>query len=334
MEHLAPISLISFIWSISLLSAVIMTDIEDGEVDLVAQRKSRTAQQKAVNRLIRNLELMKTKETYITLSLQQLQERETELETILRRGARCNDILLEEELDEKLQEEDEKALIAFQAATAQATKMCQELVVTKTVSCLSDEVECSLKDVEGKMAADPMGDYSEYFPEINRLIEEMNENLRASTLLADHSRRKAAKDFKSKLGALRAKRADVPRDTKDFIKPGECDSTFKLPKINVPKFKGGLENWQSYWGIFLTAVHNNEKLDAASNMAHLMETITDPALTEYLVASNDGKGHYPEVIAYLQQQFDRPRELHSIYCQKLADLQPVLHKQQTQCLLL
>ena len=190
-------------------------------------------------------------------------------------------------------------------------------------SCLADEAGASLTEVQQKITGDPTGDYSDYFLEIKQLVDELNETLRGSTLAADHTLRATAKTLKSKLGDVRVKKLETASDSKDFFKRGDSDSTFKLPKINIPKFKGGLENWQGYWGRFQTAVHDNEKLDNDSKMVHLMETITDPALSEYLVASNDGRGRYPEVIAYLKQRFDRPRELHSIHCKTLAELQPI-----------
>lgn len=66
-----------------------MTDVEDDhEVDLPAQRRTRTTQQRAVNRLIRILQAMWDKNEPGNLSLHLLQEKETELETIIRRGNR------------------------------------------------------------------------------------------------------------------------------------------------------------------------------------------------------------------------------------------------------
>ena len=166
-----------------------------------------------------------------------------------------------------------------------------------------------------------MSDYSDYFPEINRLIEEMNENLRSSTLMADHDLRKAAKDHKSRLGRLRAKKPEAAKDVKET--KSTFDETFKIPKVNIPTFKGGLENWQGFWGRFQTAVHDNDRIKTCSKMIHLMDAISDPAITDYLVACNDGTDRYPEVIACLQQRFNKPRELHDIYCKKMTDLQPI-----------
>lgn len=287
-----------------------------------AQRKIRTAQQKAVNRLIRALTHMKEHNTPITLSFQIIQEKENDLATILRRGTRCNDIILDEELDEGLIQADEAALLVFQEATATATTLCQELIVIKTSSCLSDSVQETLQEVEERMIEDPTKDYSASLPEISKLLDEMTENLRGSTLNSDHELRKAAKDHRSRLVKLRAQKIDPPKPI-TRVKP-EDDPHFDFPKVNIPKFKGGLENWHAFWNRFKTAVHDNEKIQEPIKMVLLIDLITNPALNDYIVAANDGKeGRYPELIAYLQERFHRPRELHSIYCKKLTELQPI-----------
>ena len=129
-----------------------------------------------------------------------------------------------------------------------------------------------------------------------------------------------------KLGELGATDRVIPKsdpDRTDGPKPGGSEDPYKLPKIHLPKFKGGLEQWQTYWGRFQQAVHDNPKLGVEAKMAQLLETIEDPTLSEYLNACNDGTGRYPEVIAYLKERFDQPKELHGIYCQTLANLQPI-----------
>ena len=299
-----------------------MADTEMEEVDLAAQRKNRTTQQRAAHCLIRALNHMKEHETHHTLSLRILQDKETELETLIRRGTRCNDLILDEEMDEDTIKADEAALEVFQEATAKATRLCQELLVVKAVSCLSDSVQDSLQEVEERMTEDPTKDYSAWYPEIIKLIDEMNKSLRESTLLPDHALKKAAKDLKSRLGKLRAKKLDAPKTIKE--EKSDYDPTFRLPKVHLPTFKGGLENWHAFWSRFKTAVHDNEKIKDEYKLVHLIDAVTDPALNEYLVAANDGQdGRYQEVIAYLQERFNQPRELHSIYCKKLAELQPI-----------
>ena len=299
-----------------------MSDQEDGEVDLEAQRKIRQAQQKATKILIRALEVMKEKNTAITLSYQVIQDKETDLATIIRRGTRANEFILDEELEEELIKKDEQALLAFQEDTATAAKLCQELLVLKTTSCLSDSITEAIQAVDDMMAEEPDKDYCGSLPDINKLLDEMTESLRTSTLAKDHDLRKTAKNHRAKLVKLRAQMVDPPKPLITGRPRGEHQ--FDFPKVNLPKFKGGLENWHAFWSRYQTAVHLNDKIEESMKMVLLIDLITDPSLSEYIIAANDGKeGRYQEVITYLQERFNRPRELHSLYCKKLTDLQPI-----------
>ena len=104
----------------------------------------------------------------------------------------------------------------------------------------------------------------------------------------------------------------------------EYDRDFNIPKVNIPKFKGVLETWHGFWHRFKAAVHENERLKDPVKMAILIDLVADPALTDYLVAANEvQEGRYQQVIKYLQARFDQPRELHSIHCKKLSEMQTI-----------
>ena len=97
-----------------------------------------------------------------------------------------------------------------------------------------------------------------------------------------------------------------------------------MPKISIPKFKGGLVAWHAFWGRFSASVHNNHKIPEYRKLAHLSDMIIDPALEKYMVTAMDGEpGRYKDAIAYLTNRFNRPRELHSIHCRALAEMQPI-----------
>ena len=145
-----------------------------------------------------------------TLSLHQLQEKETEVETIIHRGNRCNDILMEEELDETLLETDEAAWDTFQDATALATRRCQELIALKAVTCLVEEVDSSLNCLQIKINEEPTLDYSEGIPNIGQLLQEVNKTLRGSTISADHDLRVMAKELSARLSTAQAMTPRIP----------------------------------------------------------------------------------------------------------------------------
>ena len=304
-----------------------MTDLEsDTEVDLAAQRKSRDVQQRQAVRLKKKLQTMLDEEDPATLDLHELQGQETCIETALRRATRCNDLLVENETDDTLIEEDEIAWDRFLVVLNKARRLCQELIALRVSSSLIASAEPMLDSYQAKVGANPNRDYSEFVSQISDLLKEAGDTLRGSTIPTAHELWKLTRDMTEKLGELRATEKATPSvdtDRKDFSKAGASEDPYKLPKIHLPKFRGGLEQWQSYWGRFQQAVHDNPKLGVEAKMAQLLETIEDPTLSEYLNACNDGTGKYPEVIAYLKERFDQPKELHGIYCQTLASLQPI-----------
>ena len=296
-----------------------MTDSEEGDVDLPQQRKIRTSQHKALNRVMRTLTNLRDKDTPIILSLQILQEKETELATISRRLQRCNDYLVDDELDEELQGQDDTAFTVIETGIQEAKQLCQELIVFKTASCLSQEIEDSLQEVEDQKAANPEMDYSDWYPDIKKLIDEMAESLRGSTLASDHDLRRGIKQHKAKLGSVRAtEAAPRRRDHKPVL-----DDKYKLNKITVPPFTGGLENWHSFWAKFKSAVHTQPGLSDEVKSIHLHDSIKDPSLEEYMRAASVNHVPYDAIIENLKQRYNKPRELHGIYCQKLVNLQPI-----------
>ena len=301
-----------------------MTDLDsDAEIDLVAQRRTRSIQNRVTIRLKNKLQNMLDSENPLTLDLHELQGHETAIETALRRATRCNDNLVELEVDETLIEED--ATASFLVNLNKTRRLCQELIALRVSGSLIESAEPLLASYETEVAANPSKDYSSFAARIADFLKEAGETLRGSTISSRHEYWTATREMteKLKLGATNKISPKSEPDRTDGPKPGVSEDPYKLPKIHLPKFKGGLEQWQTYWGRFQQAVHDNPKLGVEAKMAQLLETIEDPTLSEYLNACNDGTGRYPEVIAYLKERFDQPRELHGIYCQMLANLNPI-----------
>ena len=80
-----------------------------------------------------------------------------------------------------------------------------------------------------------------------------------------------------------------------------------------------------FWGRFNGAVHStNDNIKEHKKLALLIDLVTDPALRDYMITANDGQpGRYQQAIEYLTGRFNRPRELHSLFCNKLSNLQPI-----------
>ena len=290
-------------------------------VNLPLKRKTISSNHKAIRRITRRLFSIRDTNQPMLTSLQSLTVQEEDLASLHKKARKCQAILVDEELDAGLQTADEEAYLALEASLEEASNLCQELMVCKTASCLSAELYDSMQTVSQLMTAHPDRVYSDEFKDMGRLLEEMTDMLRLSTLSMDHHLRAESKEHKARLAELRS---TVP-DTKPapiIIKPDERDQD--LPKTTIKKFSGGLAEWHAFWGRFNGAVHSNPAIKEHKKLALLTDLITDPALHDFMVTVNDGApGRYQEAVDYLTGRFDRPRELHSIYCHRLANLQPI-----------
>ena len=246
------------------------------------------------------------------------------IDTLILQGSHAIEVLLLGEEDEDLIDTDADSSSLFTTTSDDTKILCKKLVDLNRASSMALEIDELLADSALLLAEDPTMDCVQSLVPDSELMKKLKEHLRASSIGRDHKLWATTRDLARSLMKIHGKSTATPStDSKNFIRRGDSDRTFKLPKMNLPKFQGGLENWHSYWGRFKTAVHDNPKMDVEVKMAHLMETITDSAILEYLTACNDGTGRYPEVVAYLKERFDQPRELHRIYCRTLADLQPI-----------
>ena len=231
-------------------------------------------------------------------------------------------MLFEHEEDEAKSAEDELVRLEFNQQVSEVTNLCQDMGAFKKTSLLSQTIQESLKAVEDLMAADATTDCSACMPDIQKQLDEMSLLLRDSTIKSTDGMWMTLKLLNARmLKAKSQKKAD--RAPVTIIK-SEYDRDFDIPKVNIPKFKGGLEAWYAFWSRYKAAVNDNTKLSEPVKMAILIDLVADPALHDYLVAANDGEeGRYKQTIDYLKNRFDRPRELHQIYCKQLIDLPPI-----------
>ena len=290
------------------------------EPNLALKRKTIISKHKAAKRVIKKLRTLQATKEAMLFSLQTLQSLEDELETLTRRARKCNNTLTDEELDPSLQEADEEAYMAFEECIDEASQLCQEMIVSKTAACLSAEITSTLEVVHQQMIEHPDKSHLEEHKSMGKLLDEMAESLRCSTLPLDHPLREEVKQHRASLVAVRATTTEGKPPI--IIRGEEKDQD--LPKTTIKKFAGGLAEWHAFWGRFSGAVHLNPAIKEQKKLALLTDLVVDPALHEFMVTVNDGlPGRYQEAVDYLTGRFHRPRELHSIYCTKLATMQPI-----------
>ena len=91
-------------------------------------------------------------------------------------------------------------------------------------------------------------------------------------------------------------------------------SGVKLPKIDVPTFKGNIMEWQSFWEQFDVSVHSRSQLTDPERLAYLRQALKDGPSKRVIEGLSGSGSAYREAIDMLQKRYDRPRLLHQSHC--------------------
>ena len=233
-------------------------------------------------------------------SLTFLKDRIADMQSNSRKLIRHISSLEDKEEDEGQSQTDEEIKCEIGSVMEEATKLGQNLQVWKKVISLIESTAEQLETVETLRAEDPTMDITHCLPPIQKQVDEMSKNMEDYTGPLTDALWTNTKALRVRLVKAKAqKRVDSKPAT---VVKSEFEHDFKIPKINIPKFKGGLESWHAFWSRFRTAVDQNEKIAEPAKLAILIDLVIDPALSEYLIAANDGQvGRYAEIVAYLKE---------------------------------
>ena len=224
------------------------------------------------------------------------------------------------EEDEGLIADDKDAARAGDSLSKAAGRLAQKMSDLQEATTMARELEELLVDFAKDMEEDPQLDTQQGAVPIMDLMIRFKNLLRGSSITQDHQLWHTSRELSRRLTRIHRVRPSL--DAKDFRKP-TTEEAFKVNKICIPKFSGGVENWLKYWGRFKSAAHDNPRMSQEVKMVYLMETITEPTATSYMTTCTLEEGGYAKAVEYLQERFDQPRELHQIHCRKIADLQPI-----------
>ena len=100
----------------------------------------------------------------------------------------------------------------------------------------------------------------------------------------------------------------IPPSSPVVVAPPVPQAKARLPKLTLPKFKGDVKNWTTFWDSFQSAVHGNEaipKVDKFNYLDSLLEgtaykTVQGLPLTE---------SNYDSAVAMLKDRFGDPQQI-------------------------
>ncbi|UYV62944.1 hypothetical protein LAZ67_2002570, partial [Cordylochernes scorpioides] len=100
----------------------------------------------------------------------------------------------------------------------------------------------------------------------------------------------------------------------------ESKRTIRLPKVELPKFKGNLEDWLSWWGQF-SKINDDETLGDVDKFHYLLQAVVEGSRAQRLVCSYPiTEVNYPKAIQALKDRFGDKNLLIEHYIRRLLKL--------------
>ena len=95
----------------------------------------------------------------------------------------------------------------------------------------------------------------------------------------------------------------------------------KLPKVGLPKFKGDITEYRTFWETFESAVHNNGELTTIDKFHHLYSLLQGQAqrTIKGLAITAD---NYQAAIDLLNERFGKTQQIISTYMDELLKIAP------------
>ena len=99
----------------------------------------------------------------------------------------------------------------------------------------------------------------------------------------------------------------------------------KLPRLEVRKFSGKLEEWQEFWDSFESAIHSNDSLSKVDKFSYLRGLLLEPArsaIAGFALTS----ANYEAVVQLLKKRFGKKTAIQRSLVNELLNTRPVSMK--------
>eukprot|EP00795_Rhopilema_esculentum_P003257 gene3257-1583_t len=114
--------------------------------------------------------------------------------------------------------------------------------------------------------------------------------------------------------------ASPSRNLNRSIASSSAHATVKLPKIILPKFRGDITQFNSFWESFECAVHSNPGLSSINKLNYLFSLLEGPAYraVQGLALQEE---NYEHAIEILKSRFGKKHQIINAHMEKLLKLQ-------------
>ena len=101
-------------------------------------------------------------------------------------------------------------------------------------------------------------------------------------------------------------------------------TTAKLPKLEVKKFSGRIQEWQEFWDSFESAIDSNKSLSAVDKFAYLRSLIVEPARSTIAGFALDlTSANYTTAVEVLKKRYGKETAIQRAHVNDLLNLPPV-----------
>ena len=82
----------------------------------------------------------------------------------------------------------------------------------------------------------------------------------------------------------------------------------RLPRLQLPKFKGDVKNWPAFWDSFKSAVHENAEIPRVDKFNYLNSLLEGTALKS-IQGLTLTEAHYDTAVGMLKERFGDPQQI-------------------------
>ena len=101
-----------------------------------------------------------------------------------------------------------------------------------------------------------------------------------------------------------------------FTQGTRSESHCKLPKLELPTFKGDSLKWQGFWDQFEVTINNNETLNDIDRFSYLRRYLSGQALAT-ISGLSLSKNNYTQAINLLKERYGNPQVLITAHMESL-----------------
>ena len=93
----------------------------------------------------------------------------------------------------------------------------------------------------------------------------------------------------------------------------------KLPKLTLPKFRGEITHWNTFWDSYNSAIHPNEAISDINIFNYLKSLVEGPA-ARFIQGLNLTEGNYNSATELLKDRFGKPQQIMSAHMDELLKI--------------